>query len=313
MDRFLYWFITRSPFEKAAVVLASLLAAMVFCCCGNSLLAPPPESGDRASVHTPALTTTIATVATSTLKTGAPPSGIETPVPIATIILTETPQPTNTPSPTDTPTPTDTSQPTSTPTSTRTPTPSPTVIPATATAQALETAAAESATGTAVARVRREATATAQAVALATVAIEAYRVKPPPSGLWYSFSERVGVAVWDFRYTKRVGYTAAAKGSKFVAFFLDVRNESGSAISVNPNDVTLVDLDGYTYAYDFATFDYWSQPFPGVEVQDGNNAEGGIVFLIPADTGPAQIIFQTGLLFQTKVVIDLRRPPDEKQ
>lgn len=85
----------------------------------------------------------------------------------------------------------------------------------------------------------------------------------------------------------------------------------GSTINVSPLDVTLVDLDGRTSAIDVATFDYWSEPLQSVTVQSGNQAQGGLVFKISADSGPAEIRIRNVGLFSSDVVVDLRRAPDK--
>ena len=191
-----------------------------------------------------------------------------------------------------------------------------------ATAYAAQTteavAAAEQATATAEAYVQvtataaQQATADAQIAAEATATIEDYR-KQMPKGFWNDTKDGVGVVVGDFRYEQSTRLYDSGEGAKFVAFGISVFNESGSRIHVNPNNVTLVDLEGGTYSYNSATFDYWSQPLEAVDVLSGNKASGGLVFLIQQDTAPAQIIYDIGGLFGDTIIIDLRRPPDETQ
>lgn len=222
--------------------------------------------------------------------------------------------PTHTPTATPTHTPTLTSTPTRTSTPSRTPTPTFTTIPETATAFARETESASNETATAVIQAQQKRTATAearaQANAQATAAVEAYR-KKPPKGTWWDQNGGIGVAVADFRYFQQTSLYKAGTGAKFVALGIAVINESGDTIHVNPNNVTLVDLDGYTYSYDVATYDYWSSPLDAVDVRDGNQVLGGLVFKIRKGSGPAQVIFESGLFFATEVIVDLRRSPDE--
>jgi hypothetical protein len=173
---------------------------------------------------------------------------------------------------------------------------------ATATAQANAQATAAAA---------QQATEAAQVAAQATATIEDYR-KKMPKGWWVGDDSGVAVAVGDFRYAREAGYYDAEKGTKFVAFGITVFNRSGSEIHVNPLNVTLVDLDGSTYAPDLmASSGYWSQPLHGVDVLDGNQADGGMLFVIRQDVAPAQIVYDTRKLFGGKIVIDLKRPPDE--
>lgn len=178
-------------------------------------------------------------------------------------------------------------------------------------------AVAEQATATAQANVQataaaaQQATEAAQVAAQATATIEDYR-KKMPKGFWYETKDGVGVSVGDFRYVQSTSLYDSGRGAKFVAFGIGVYNQSDSRIHVNPNNVTLVDLDGNSYSYSKATFDYWSQPLDAVDVLSGNKASGGLVFMIDENSAPAQIVYDIGL-FGGTVVIDLRRPPDEAQ
>jgi hypothetical protein len=199
---------------------------------------------------------------------------------------------------------------------------------ATSTAVAVETAyavqtaesiaAAEQATATAEAHIQATATAAQQATAAAetqaqaTATIEDYR-NQMPKGWWMGQENGVGVVVGDFRYAREAGYFSADPGTRFVAFGIAVYNESGSEIHVNPLYVSLVDLDGSTYAPNLmGSSSYWSQPLHGVDVLDGNRADGGMLFVIPQDSAPAQVVYDTNRLFGGTIVIDLRRPPDEQ-
>ena len=178
--------------------------------------------------------------------------------------------------------------------------------------QTAEAIAAEQAAAATAQAAAQESTATAQAAAEAAATLDAYR-KKMPKGFWYGKGGGVGVSIGDFRYEKETPLYAAGKGKKFVAFGIGVFNESGATIHVNPLNVTLVDLEGNTYAFSTATFDYWSEPLQAVNVLSGNQAQGGVVFLIPAETAPAKIVYETNTLFGDKIIVDLQRPPDEKQ
>lgn len=242
--------------------------------------------------------------------------------------LPEATSPSNTPIP-PTAAPIPTRQPTSTPspTASDTATPTDTLIPRTATAiarvsQVAATAAARTATAisrvsaTALAKSQALATSTARAAtkvaANATATLEAFATKMP-KGTWIAQEGGIGVAVGDFRYLKYASYSYAGEGAKFVAFAIAIVNKSGSTISVNPYNVTLVDTKGIAYQFDSTTYGYWSIPLQGVEVADGQRAEGGLVFVIREDTAPAQITFETGgLIFTTKVTVDVHRLPDER-
>ena len=229
-----------------------------------------------------------------------------TPTASATPTITATPGPTATP--TITPTPTETKTPTPTiPPKTETAIAHAADVAGTATAKAIGVAAAAS-TQTQVAAVKAQT----QVVVNATATIEAYRTSPP-KGQWGAQGGNISVSVGDFRYFTYSNFDFAGNGAKYIAFAVRIDNGSSSDFSVNPNYLTLVDLEGTAHSYDAVTFSYWSQPFSDVNVPAGSNALGGIVFVISANSGPAQVIFNDeALLFATKITVDLLRPPDSK-
>jgi len=142
----------------------------------------------------------------------------------------------------------------------------------------------------------------------ATATIVAYK-DTAPQGSWCGYAETVVMCVGNFRYLQSTSIYASGVGMKFVGFTLLIAStETGSEISVNPNDFTLVDLDGGTHGYNVATYDYWQNPLDAVNVLPGNNTSGGLVFKIGAHTGPAQIVYQ-GFL-GPRVIVDLTRPPN---
>lgn len=153
------------------------------------------------------------------------------------------------------------------------------------------------------------ATATAAVYATATAVIESYR-QYPPKGYWGAHNNGVIVVVGDFRYERTAAYQSAGPQSRFVAFTMRVDNKTDSTIHVNPHNVTLVDLDGATYTHHIATYGYWRQPLQAVNVAPGNHTQGGLVFLIPRNTGPAKILYDAGgLIFRNVIEVDLTLPP----
>jgi len=181
------------------------------------------------------------------------------------------------------------------PTSTATPTPTGTPTPdSTATARVQ----VQQATATAVRRLALNATAT----------IEAY-VSSPPIGTWCNQNSTRGVCVGDFRYIRTIGYTSAPSNGRYIAFVVAVKNIDNDDIFVSPLDVTLVMEDGRTYEYSSQTFLYWSTPMQGVMVAPDDNAQGGIVFLVPNDVAPHRIIYR-GDFIETEIVINLFEPPE---
>lgn len=179
--------------------------------------------------------------------------------------------------------------PTTTPTSTSTPTPDLTA-----------TAIIEGEIAT--------ATAEQQSILNATATIEAY-VDSPPEGNWCNQNSSRGVCVGDFRYVQTIGFTRAPSSGRFIAFGVGVKNLDNNNISVSPLDLTLVMDDGRTYDYTSETFTYWSSPLQSIVVAPGDNAQGGIVFLVPNSTPPRRIIYRGGL-FEEEIVIDLFDLPE---
>lgn len=163
---------------------------------------------------------------------------------------------------------------------------------------------------TATARIdNQNATSTAQAQAFvnATATVQAF-VDFPPIGTWCAQNDTRGFCVGDFRYERRAGFTNAPSNGRFIAFGVAVRNLSGSSISVNPFDLTLVMADGRTYEHAAETYSYWAIPLQSVTLASNGVAEGGMVFLVPNDVAPRYLIYRGGL-FEAEFELDLYDPP----
>jgi hypothetical protein len=185
---------------------------------------------------------------------------------------------------------------------TLTPTPTPT---ATTTPDRVATDIVR-ATTTAIAY-RKSSTATAIAHrAGATATVAAYS-KVAPKGRWCAENGDVTVCVGQFQYSRSMSLYTAGQGMRFVGFGVTVSNGGSSAIHVNPNNVTLVDLDGRTYSHDVVTYEY-VEPLDAVDVQPGEYTGGMIAFHTRSNSGPAKVIYDVGL-FEPTVTIDLTKPP----
>lgn len=163
---------------------------------------------------------------------------------------------------------------------------------------------------TATARIENQnatSTARAQANANATATVEAF-VDFPPIGTWCAQNDTRGFCVGDFRYERRAGFTNAPSNGRFIAFGVAVRNLSGSSISVNPFDLTLVMADGRTYEHASQSYSYWAIPLQSVTLASNGVAEGGMVFLVPNDVAPRYLIYRGGL-FESEIELDLYDPP----
>lgn len=163
---------------------------------------------------------------------------------------------------------------------------------------------------TATARIENQnatSTARAQAYANATATVEAF-VDFPPIGTWCAQNDTRGFCVGDFRYERRAGFSNAPSNGRFIAFGVAVKNLSGSSISVNPFDLTLVMADGRTYEHASETYSYWAIPLQGVTLASNGVAEGGMVFLVPNDVAPRHLIYRGGF-FESEIELDLYDPP----
>lgn len=169
------------------------------------------------------------------------------------------------------------------------------------------TRAVEQAQAQATAQVVAAATERAQAALAARLANYA---NAAPKGGWGTSLGGVAVSVGDFSYFTRASFRTAASGWRYVAFGIRVANRTSGNIHVNPNNVTLVDQKGGSYRYDSTTFSWCNTPLQGVDIRPGNNADGCLVFYLPANTGPAKILYRTALFGGQDVVVNIERDPD---
>lgn len=82
-----------------------------------------------------------------------------------------------------------------------------------------------------------------------------------------------------------------AQGNTYWCFGLSVTNAGTQAHHANPNNVTLVAAGGYTYSYSSATHALTGRDFPAVDLQPGNTASGYIVFEVPGQATPSELIY----------------------
>jgi hypothetical protein len=150
--------------------------------------------------------------------------------------------------------------------------------------------------------------AKATADAARAAALAAYRTRPPQGKGWCVKDASIQVCAGNFRYDTEIGYSTAGRGQKYVSCMITVFNNSNDTVSVNPFNVTLVDLDGASHSHDSAGYG-WSPALEGVDVAPGDHAAGGIAFEVAQGTGPARIIYRSNFLADP-LTIDLQREPD---
>jgi len=180
--------------------------------------------------------------------------------------------------------------PSPTPTSSPTATPSPN---ATATNRAVAQSAASS--------------TRAQGVANATATIEAFAASPPV-GTWCDTNGVRAVCVGGFEYRRSIGYSSASANSRYIVFVVRVDNFADGNIDANPYDVTLVLENGKTYSHDITTYNF-SNYFDAVIIAPGDNAQGGMAFLVQNNVAPERVIYRGGF-FEPDIVINLKDEPN---
>ncbi|MCC7353506.1 MAG: DUF4352 domain-containing protein, partial [Anaerolineae bacterium] len=133
-------------------------------------------------------------------------------------------------------------------------------------------------------------------------------VNAVPEGYWLRTYLGVTVAVGQFHYFRDTRLFSAPAGSRFVGFGISIRNRNDSIIRVSPATVTLLDHTGHEYRHDRATFDYWLVPLQSLNATPNLLISGGMVFLIPEDSSPAQVTYDARP-FGPIVTVDLAGPP----
>ncbi|MDO7786095.1 DUF4352 domain-containing protein [Desulforamulus aquiferis] len=118
-------------------------------------------------------------------------------------------------------------------------------------------------------------------------------------------NEKVSVIASDPEYyTSLAPYSEPKADHKYVVFSVEVKNEGKENHHANPNNITLVDINDYSYAYDVATHALESKEFPAVDVRPGSKAAGLIVFQIPGDAEAKKLIYKP--MFGNEVSISLK-------
>jgi hypothetical protein len=131
-----------------------------------------------------------------------------------------------------------------------------------------------------------------------------------PGGFWTTTSEGITLAAGSFRYQSQIRYWTATNAKKYVIFAITVRNDrprGESSVQYNNHRFTLIDLEGRSYSHASETYgmsDYQSS----TDVYPGTRAGGAIAFEIPANTAPAQLIYEYSR-YEPLITLELRTYP----
>lgn len=198
------------------------------------------------------------------------------------------------PTATATPTPIPTSSATATMPITPQPSITPTQSIATVTPPDTATATIEVATST------PEPQITATSVPISPTAVvllpnsilDGFRSRMPPKGYWWGSTDGIYIAIGSFKYQNTFYGNDAESYQKFVTFSITIRNERSpneAAISIDPANMTLIDLDGrQTNVHrDYRNL---NSAFVANMISPGQSDGGQLIFVAQRFTAPAQLI-----------------------
>ena len=198
------------------------------------------------------------------------------------------------PNPTATTTPITSSTATASAVITQLPSATPTLPVASPVPQATVTATVEVATPTP----EPQPTATSEPVAPTAVVLlpnsilDGFRSRMPAKGYWWGSADGVYIAIGSFKYQNTFFGNDAESYQKFVTFSITIRNErapSAAAITLDPTNMTLIDIDGRrsTVHRDYKNLD--SALLPNT-IAPGQSDGGQLVFIAQRYTAPAQLL-----------------------
>ena len=141
-------------------------------------------------------------------------------------------------------------------------------------------------------------TATSEPVAPTAVVLlpnsilDGFRSRMPAKGYWWDSADGVYIAIGSFKYQKTFFGNDAESYQKFVTFSITIRNErapGAAAITLDPTNMTLIDIDGRrsTVHRDYKNLD--SALLPNT-IAPGQSDGGQLVFVAQRYTAPAQLL-----------------------
>jgi hypothetical protein len=143
-----------------------------------------------------------------------------------------------------------------------------------------------------------EMTATAIPVSTTEVALlpnsilNGFRSRMPKKGYWWGSVDGLYTAVGNFGYIKSFYSNDAESFQKYVTFSITVRNDrnpAGTAITIDPTNITLIDLDR-RQSMVYRDYIHLDQAFLKTTIAPGQTDGGQLIFVVERFAAPAQLI-----------------------
>jgi len=99
-----------------------------------------------------------------------------------------------------------------------------------------------------------------------------------------------------------VGQARSVKGGKYILMRVKIINNGSTTIYVTPDSMALVDSDGYSYHFDMDIHNDKEKEvgipgsaFPAADLAPGLAAQGWIVFQIPIEHKPKELVYKPAM------------------
>ena len=131
-----------------------------------------------------------------------------------------------------------------------------------------------------------------------------------PQGYWSISFLGLQLSAGSVTYIRNIRYSDAANGHKYVVLSVSLQNlreRYEDETYINPFNFTLIDLEGRSYSHvtDMYSLDNY---LSHTVIYPGYQAGGQIAFEIPANTAPAQLLYEYNLYYPP-VTLELRTEP----
>ena len=119
--------------------------------------------------------------------------------------------------------------------------------------------------------------------------------------------EKVTVTVLNVERVNQVGsrpfVITPNEGNNFAILEIEIENTGDSDHHANPNNISVICQNGYSYSYSTATHALDRKEFDAVDVRAGNKAKGSIVFEVPSNSILQELIYDP--LFGDAIHVDV--------
>lgn len=122
--------------------------------------------------------------------------------------------------------------------------------------------------------------------------LDGFRSRMPKKGYWWGSNDGVYVAVGNFNYIKSFYSNDAESFQKYVTFSITVRNDrnpDGAAITIDPANMTLIDLNRRQSTV-YRDYIHLDQAFLKNTIAPSQTDGGQLIFVIERFAAPAQLI-----------------------